>query len=442
MDSYVEKLIYITLFSITTYFAIFRHFISISASSLLKFSTDLSTLSTLSTFHFVDCCTLFWLKTSCSLFVGTVLYLEKLQENIPQVKSMKNIQLKKPASAGVTILNNTFIDEYMPEANGEFVKIYLYLLRSAAGERPLSVSSIADTFNHTEKDVLRALSYWEKQGLLFLGTDSAGEITEIAFLEPELSETEESEVLETLSDIPEASTEETVASETAAAFAEPPKKQPLTADRIVELKKQEDIEQLLFIAAQYIGRPLTPTEISNILYYYDTLHFSADLIEYLVEYCVSKGNKSSHYMEKVALGWAAEGIQTVQEAKNSTNLYNKKYYSVLNAYGIKNRGPAAAEKEYIDRWLDEYGFHIAIITEACNRTITQTHEASFPYTDKILKDWRKKGVHHLEDIITLDSERARRKKTVAPKNVSANKFNNFHQRDYDFDQLEKQLLNS
>ena len=115
-------------------------------------------------------------------------------------------------------------------------------------------------------------------------------------------------------------------------------------------------------------------------------------------------------MEKVALGWAAEGIQTVQEAKNSTNLYNKKYYSVLNAYGIKNRGPAAAEKEYIDRWLDEYGFHIAIITEACNRTITQTHEASFPYTDKILKDWRKKGVHHLEDIITLDSERARRKK--------------------------------
>ena len=171
---------------------------------------------------------------------------------------MKNIQLKKPASAGVTILNNTFIDEYMPEANGEFVKIYLYLLRSAAGERPLSVSSIADTFNHTEKDVLRALSYWEKQGLLFLGTDSAGEITEIAFLEPELSETEESEVLETLSDIPEASTEETVASETAAAFAEPPKKQPLTADRIVELKKQEDIEQLLFIAAQYIGRPLTP----------------------------------------------------------------------------------------------------------------------------------------------------------------------------------------
>lgn len=147
-------------------------------------------------------------------------------------------------------------------------------------------------------------------------------------------------------------------------------------------------------------------------------------------------------MEKVSLGWAAEGIQTVQEAKNSTNLYNKKYYSVLNAYGIKNRGPAAAEKEYIDRWLDEYGFHIAIITEACNRTITQTHEASFPYTDKILKDWRKKGVHHLEDIITLDSERARRKKTAAPKNISANKFNNFHQRDYDFDQLEKQLLNS
>ena len=52
VDSYVEKLIYITLFSITTYFAIFRHFISISASSLLKFSTDLSTLSTYFTLFF------------------------------------------------------------------------------------------------------------------------------------------------------------------------------------------------------------------------------------------------------------------------------------------------------------------------------------------------------------------------------------------------------
>lgn len=83
-----------------------------------------------------------------------------------------------------------------------------------------------------------------------------------------------------------------------------------------------------------------------------------------------------------------------------------------------------------------------IIAEACNRTITQTHEASFPYADKILQQWHKKGIRHLEDISRLDTDRMKKKKEAAPKAASSNKFNNFHQRDYDFEQLEKQLLNS
>lgn len=344
---------------------------------------------------------------------------------------MKTICLKKPEDFGVTILRNSFIDDYMPEANGEFVKVYLYLLRSLSDEvtsHELSVSSIADIFDHTEKDVLRALRYWEKQGLLELSQDSAGVIDSIAFTWPKKKA--------------EPILEEPVKTEEAPAPAAPfPPKKALTADRKQELQKQEDIEQLLFIAAQYIGRPLTTGEISNILYYYDTLHFSADLIEYLVEYCVSKGNKSARYMESVALGWAQDGIQTVQQAKENTNLYTKKYYAVLNAFGIKSRGPSAGEKEFIDRWTGEYQFDLPIIKEACNRTIVQTHEAKFPYADKILQSWRKKNVHHLEDIAVLDNAHVKKKKEAAPK-ASANKFNNFHQRDYDFNQLEKDLLNS
>ena len=224
-----------------------------------------------------------------------------------------------------------------------------------------------------------------------------------------------------------------------------PPKVPLSPDRIAELKSHDDMEQLLFIAARYIGRPLTSTEIGNILYYYDSLHFSTDLIEYLVEYCVSKGNKSCHYMEKVALGWAEEGITSVQEAKNSTNLYHKKYYSVLNAFGIKGRGPARAEKEYIDRWTDTFHFNLDIIEEACNRTIAKTHSPSFAYADRILEDWSKKQVHHLNDIKPLDTEHAKNKgkknTKTPPRAVTSNRFNNFDQREYDFDRLEKELLN-
>ena len=77
---------------------------------------------------------------------------------------------------GTTVIQNSFIDRYMPHANGEFVKVYLYLLRCANTGRELSLSSIADVFEHTEKDVQRAIAYWQKQGLLAVTFSSDEEI--------------------------------------------------------------------------------------------------------------------------------------------------------------------------------------------------------------------------------------------------------------------------
>ena len=42
---------------------------------------------------------------------------------------MAMITLHNASLPEVTILSNTFIDNYMPEDNGEFVKVYIYLLR-------------------------------------------------------------------------------------------------------------------------------------------------------------------------------------------------------------------------------------------------------------------------------------------------------------------------
>ena len=89
-----------------------------------------------------------------------------------------------------------FIDEYMPEANGEFVKIYLYLLRAlGSSSSDFSISAIADKFEHTEKDVVRALKYWERQKLLSLdyGTDKSIvgiHVTDIYHLDDDFSATQ------------------------------------------------------------------------------------------------------------------------------------------------------------------------------------------------------------------------------------------------------------
>ena len=71
---------------------------------------------------------------------------------------MTHFQLHGPAGGGHTLVSDLFLDEYMPSANGEYVKVYLYLLRCLKSDvQDLSISLIADKFEHTENDVRRAL---------------------------------------------------------------------------------------------------------------------------------------------------------------------------------------------------------------------------------------------------------------------------------------------
>jgi DnaD/phage-associated family protein len=217
----------------------------------------------------------------------------------------------------------------------------------------------------------------------------------------------------------------------------------LSRDRIAEVREQKDIKQLIYVAEQYLQRPLTSAEQNDFIYYYDTLNFSTDLIEYLLEYCISKGSANRHYMKKVALAWAEAGISSVLQAKQESNLYNKNYFTVLNTFGIKGRGPAAPERETMARWFDEFGFSIDIVLEACRRTIRQTHQPNFQYADKILVQWHDSGVASMSDVVQLDKKHQAQqaKPEQTPAKASSNRFNNFSQRQYDYNQLEKQLLN-
>ena len=338
------------------------------------------------------------------------------------------MRLHTTAPSGATLVQNTFIDHYMLQANGEYVKVYLYLLRCAAGNMDLTLSSVADALEYTEKDLRRALSYWEKMNLLQMRCAPDGTIQDITFDSPPVS-----------------------AAPKPAAFPEQADGRSFAPDRgrMDTLREKDDIRQLFFVAEQYLQRTLSSSEQEELLYYYDSLHFSADLIEYLLEYCISKGSASRHYMRKVALAWAEAGITTVSQAKEDTNLYNKNYFAIMNAFGLKGRNPAAPELKIMSHWINELGYSLDIILEACHRTIRQTHQPNFQYANKILEQWKKQGVRSAADIITLDKKRQaeqqkdrKERQQPQPKAGSNNRFNNFNQREYDYSQLERRLLNS
>lgn len=326
---------------------------------------------------------------------------------------MTKLTLTNYALGNTTVLENEFIDHHMVKANGEYVKVYLLLLRHM--NRPdgvMSVSEMADILECTENDVRRALRYWKKQELLDY-------------------------------------CEQTAAISTAKADSAAPEPINTNIQQYRSRNERKEFKELMFVAEQYLGKTLSSVDIDMITYFYDTLHMSAELIEYLIEYCVENGHKSMHYIRKVALSWNEQKITTVSEAKSNSVLYNKNCYSILNAYGIKGRAPAASEIAYIRRWNDEYGFSLDLILEACNRTMNTIHQPNFEYTDTILKNWREKNVRHSKDIDALDAnymkEKERRKKsavktTDAPKISKSNKFNNFSGRSYDMDSLERRLV--
>ena len=357
---------------------------------------------------------------------------------------MSMIQLKSDYPHNHISVPRVFIDKYMADANGEFVKVYLFLLRcmGSSASSDCSISAIADHFNYTEKDILRALKYWEKVGVLNLELDEKNQLTGLCF--KDLTGGVQHTAVEMKEPVPTPVVEEKPV-RTKKATSAANKKREYTLDEVKAFTENEEICELLFIIETYLKHPLNSTEMNAVFYWYDGLKFSRELIEYLVEYCITNGHSSLRYMEKVALGWAENGIDSIEKAKEHVAIRSKAYYSIMKAFGISGRNLADSEVTYVNKWSKEFAFDIELIQEACKRTISATQKPSFEYADTILTNWHNQNVHTIKDIAALDEAFSKTKRTSAPTastSVKRNKFNNFEQRTYDFDKLEKMLLTS
>ena len=365
---------------------------------------------------------------------------------------MADIMLHTSINTGYTCISNTFIDDYMKDANGEYVKIYLYLLRCLNREDyDFSISQLADCLDHTEKDIMRAFTYWEKVGLLRLEYSDGHELSGICLVDVNGNNS--------FTSVNYAAEPVVTTKTVAPAVSDTPAlvKPSYSADELDAFCEEDAVSDLLFATQTYLGRPLSSSDTNTLLFWYDGLHMTVDLIQYLIETCLDNGHNSFHYMDTVARNWAEDGITTVEDARKSSSAHNNAVYSIKKALGIGNRDLVESELNYIDKWVNTFSFNMDIICEACERTITATNKPSFKYADSILTSWNKSSVKTLEDVAALDQEftKASMAKLSATNKVksikdtsssaarskSNNKFLNFEQRqNYDFDALEKKLL--
>lgn len=374
---------------------------------------------------------------------------------------MNPIKLHTDMPRNITMIPNEFLDHYMSRANGEFLKIYLYLLRWAGCTyEDITTCSIADFFNMTENDVKRALRFWEQEDLLRIAWDTDGNITAIC-LRPVAAPYVKTDTSEASAQNGPKPFSENLSSDSKTSvkapdtISETPSGYQIPSYTMKDLQgymENSDVKNLFLMFQELTGKPLNPKDMNSIIFFYDELGMDADLIEYLFEYCISNGHRKMNYIQAVAIGWTESGIKTVEAAKLYCASYNKLNAAVMNAFGIKGRYLADKELSYIRRWHQDYKFSQELITEACRRTILTAHSASFNYANTILERWKNNQVETLDDVARLDTafeqakavrskqaKEAKNSKASAPKKP-ASRFHNFNQRTYDYGDMEMAFM--
>jgi len=340
-----------------------------------------------------------------------------------------------------TPVSNFFITHYMLEADGTYVKIYLYTLNSCMhNSDSLSTSVIAETLNILESDVINSFKYWEKVNVMKVSSTN-NTILDIQFLELNEINIENTPINTSVINPPpsKSNVPKTISLDN---------KPEYSPEELALYSNSPEIRQLFLIAERYFGKALSPAELNTLYSFYDWLRLPTEVIEYLLEYCISNGHNKMRYIEKVALTWSDADIDTIDKANQLINNYNKGYREIMKAFGISRREPAPPEIKYMKKWTSEYKFTIDIIIEACNRTMQNISTPSFQYTDSILSNWSKAKANTLEDIKALDQSFSKKRlptksptTNIQTSNVSGekkSKFANFKEReDWDFDKIEK-----
>lgn len=377
---------------------------------------------------------------------------------------MKTITISTENSETYSSISNFFIDYYMTDANGEFVKVYLYLVRLLSNNSAITVAEIADHFNLTENDICRAIKYWISRDVLKLNYDGKGHLSGIVLLplHPPVSElklqtdavsilrvsTESENNQQTPQDGAHytdfnqstATSEPEAHISTGTELAVPPK--PKFSKQAMDDKLQDyDWADIVYQVETLFGKQISARDTEILMYIYDTLGFNLDLFEYLIEYCTTMGKKNCRYMEAVAIGWYKDGIKTRQEAKEQSVASNVIARIVFKALGIRRPYPTNIEMAYITTWSKDFGFSPEIIQKACDKAIAaKPSSANFAYINGILENWSRSNVKTLDDIDRLDKAYAAKSaKPVVLKATgtdSTSGFNNFKQTRMD-DQLDE-----
>lgn len=305
-----------------------------------------------------------------------------------------------------------FIDTYLKDTGGLFLKVYLYALKLAVNGAELTTAEIAEDLNALESDVIQAMNYWKNEGMIL---EDSGVIE---FLDSPINEAEEKPVINQYK-----------------ASVSDGRKHYDSIQLEKTISANQDLSELVLLAQELLGKPLTPNELETIYWLYDELSFSTEAILLIFDYCISREKRNMKYIEKVAVSWHDKNIITTEQIMNhiaEEEHKNSIYYKIQKGLGIADRNLSPVETKYITKWLKEYNMSEDMILFAYELCLLNTAKLSFPYMDKIMERWNKQEIHTKE--AAMDDNRKYKNKTTSGFNA--------YEDNFDHEVLEKLTRNS
>ena len=300
---------------------------------------------------------------------------------------------------GSTLVSNLFIDNYMKDANDAQLKVYLYLLRMMNAGLTTSISDMAVRFNHTERDIARSLRYWEDRGLVMLEYGGSGEISALHIVSPRKDSAAQSYQAHSLPRLqPMATPSQFTAPVASAQYSAPAVPEQFSAAQAREP----------FPSAVNSGVPASDANLSGDKASQDTA-----------------ASSSARHSDAASV----EAFRS--SAKRAQLLF------VIEQYIGKPLAPNEVESVYYIS--EQLHFSDALIDYLLQYCIDRGKK-DFRYIEKVAVNWAEHGITTPKQAERAASGLSKGRRGYAGVKASANPFNQFEQNQYDFDQLEKEIL--
>lgn len=331
---------------------------------------------------------------------------------------------------GDTPIENIFINDFMPMADGTYVKVYL-LGYKYANDKDESIEvnneTISKHLNIPLSDVLKAWDFWEEKGIIRKHPKDNEDKYDYSV---EFLSLKQLYIKNNFKPI----TSKNSKKEDAQYYT-------CSVEDLIEANKVASIQKMFNSISHIIRRPLVPNEKKKILEWMYNYNMTTEVIVRAYSFSVEKRNKKNvNYVEGIIRNWYDMNITNGKALDEYFKTKDERFYRyerIMKAMGFSFRPPSEAEMKVIDKWFDEWKFAMDIVLKACENT-KKTSNPSISYIDGILSSWLKKGIKKIEEIEEKDKpspKNSQKEKTTKVKT----KFHNFEERTskYTPEQLEQ-----